>query len=990
MFPAIPKDIPRWLYEAFRKLQQTQVQTSAGLAAVGRGESPDGSGLPLAVDLSKYFYLPGRIDGQTGYGSIASAGNLQLSSTAHATKGFIYLGEPTVRAALDETQGFLGIGTSTPAARLHLKFATPGTTTVGAIGQTLLLTTVGSNDTMTWSEFQNNSSQYDVAILSGGLAAARGIYFTDFNLTTGFRFAYGLLGAGAVQYAHFQTGGLASTGFSKNNNLLLTGMNDNMGTSFLADFRRGSFNTRVGTGEANFTTRANNGMYAFNLNADDYQSSGDADTCSVLIGQKVTAAATYRVALVIEQPATTVNSFEVRTTAGGSVPAKTLGAPLLAIGPGLGSLTNEAALIGYSSGTESMRLSPLASAALQWGFLSPAGLTQIAHANTAGWADSVANSTRIELGDLHASTHRAACLTSAGGNRFTRLGVSVIDGVTIGNAFLGGGATAIELPVSLLYIVNNATNGADAKALLTLTSKRSGQSGKYFDIVNSAAASLFQVVAGGATTIQSTTGTALTVKPPSGLFATIDSTFTDTAFPETGTSALTTGIWTLAPTFSNGGLGVGTSVAFAITPTMNDLLDANAVGLNMTLAANHTAGDSTTAVNGLRFVISTAAAGSGATWTSLTGASGNASHLSSDPITTVTGVGVTVIAGAAGAAAGLTGEMRGFNVATVVNHASTTITLWNGLRIANPSGAGVITTAVGLRIETITKGVTSWALQSAGGKSYHVGNFSLGGTATPTAKVHIAAGTTAASTAPIKLTSGTVMTTAEAGAIEFTTDDVFFTITTGAARKAFVLDDGTRLTTGRVPFATTNGRLTDDADLTFVTDTLTVTKLGSTELTGTLTATGRLVVPMGEISYFDTTGTAVTITTVSDGSTNMVVVPPATALSSGAYQFDNGGSDNGRLRYTGATTKMFHVACTLSIAPAAANDTFVLGIAKGGTVIATSKVLQRVLAAADTQFSALHVMVELATNEYLELYVGNITDADDLTVKSLNLFAAGF
>lgn len=78
---------------------------------------------------------------------------------------------------------------------------------------------------------------------------------------------------------------------------------------------------------------------------------------------------------------------------------------------------------------------------------------------------------------------------------------------------------------------------------------------------------------------------------------------------------------------------------------------------------------------------------------------------------------------------------------------------------------------------------------------------------TPTAVLHIKAGTATASSAPIKLTSGVVLTTAEAGAIEFTTDDFFATITTGAARKAFVLDDGARLTSGKIPVATTNGRL---------------------------------------------------------------------------------------------------------------------------------------------------------------------------------------
>jgi hypothetical protein len=83
------------------------------------------------------------------------------------------------------------------------------------------------------------------------------------------------------------------------------------------------------------------------------------------------------------------------------------------------------------------------------------------------------------------------------------------------------------------------------------------------------------------------------------------------------------------------------------------------------------------------------------------------------------------------------------------------------------------------------------------------------GTNSPTAGVHIRAGSAAASSAPIKLVSGTVMTSPEAGAIEFTTDDLFFTISTGPARKGVILDNGTRLTSGKIPVATTNGRLID-------------------------------------------------------------------------------------------------------------------------------------------------------------------------------------
>jgi len=52
------------------------------------------------------------------------------------------------------------------------------------------------------------------------------------------------------------------------------------------------------------------------------------------------------------------------------------------------------------------------------------------------------------------------------------------------------------------------------------------------------------------------------------------------------------------------------------------------------------------------------------------------------------------------------------------------------------------------------------------------GNVGIG-TTTPTARLHLAAGTASASTAPLKLTSGTLMTTPEAGAIEYLTNQFY-------------------------------------------------------------------------------------------------------------------------------------------------------------------------------------------------------------------------
>lgn len=59
-------------------------------------------------------------------------------------------------------------------------------------------------------------------------------------------------------------------------------------------------------------------------------------------------------------------------------------------------------------------------------------------------------------------------------------------------------------------------------------------------------------------------------------------------------------------------------------------------------------------------------------------------------------------------------------------------------------------------------------------------------------------GTTAAGTAPIKLASGPVMTVPEAGAIEFNTDKLYFTQTTGSARLTLAAYNDTSGATGDV------------------------------------------------------------------------------------------------------------------------------------------------------------------------------------------------
>ena len=148
--------------------------------------------------------------------------------------------------------------------------------------------------------------------------------------------------------------------------------------------------------------------------------------------------------------------------------------------------------------------------------------------------------------------------------------------------------------------------------------------------------------------------------------------------------------------------------------------------------------------------------------------------------------------------------------------------------------------------------------------------------------------------------------------------------------------------------------------------------------------------PMGEISFFNGTPKVITVSTTSNGATNMVLCNPVTVLTTDmmGMGFDNGGT-NGRLRYTGATTRVFHVACTISVGPVVNNDQFVFGIARNGTVLSTSKVIQKTNNSGEIMSTALHVMVTLAQNEYLELYVGNMTAGRNVEIYSLNFFALG-
>jgi len=142
--------------------------------------------------------------------------------------------------------------------------------------------------------------------------------------------------------------------------------------------------------------------------------------------------------------------------------------------------------------------------------------------------------------------------------------------------------------------------------------------------------------------------------------------------------------------------------------------------------------------------------------------------------------------------------------------------------------------------------------------------------------ITVRAGSTAAATAPIKLTSGSLMTAAEAGAIEFLTNRFYVTQTTGTTRKVLAAFDDTSGATGDVYYRDSSGH--------FV-------RLGIGSTGQVLTVASGL--PSWGQGIFVTstqTGTTYTISTgdtviIADATSNAVTITLPVASSMTGYRF---------------------------------------------------------------------------------------------------------
>ncbi len=215
------------------------------------------------------------------------------------------------------------------------------------------------------------------------------------------------------------------------------------------------------------------------------------------------------------------------------------------------------------------------------------------------------------------------------------------------------------------------------------------------------------------------------------------------------------------------------------------------------------------------------------------------------------------------------------------------------------------------------------ALSTAGAERMRInstGNIGIGVT-TVTAMLHLPASTTAAGTAPLKITAGTLMTTPEAGAIEFDGTSLYYTngsgrqtLSTGAAPSftnggvvystatalavtaagtagQYLVSNGTSApswtdspatsnlditvtggTTGKVVYISGNGAVTDATNAAIATARVACVKISATSCRIAGVATGILSGATAGTVYFLSTAGALTTTPPSTSSTVIVKV----------------------------------------------------------------------------------------------------------------------
>lgn len=124
---------------------------------------------------------------------------------------------------------------------------------------------------------------------------------------------------------------------------------------------------------------------------------------------------------------------------------------------------------------------------------------------------------------------------------------------------------------------------------------------------------------------------------------------------------------------------------------------------------------------------------------------------------------------------------------------------------------------------------------------------------------------------------------------------------------------------------------------------------------------------------------------ISSTSLTTVVATPTFTKIAGTYtagELENFTHSAGTLTYTGTDTKKFHVDVSMS-GDSNATDVFHFRVAKNGTSVAKTEIDRRISGAQDVGAMALHGIIELSTNDTVEVQVANDGGSADITAERL-------
>lgn len=128
------------------------------------------------------------------------------------------------------------------------------------------------------------------------------------------------------------------------------------------------------------------------------------------------------------------------------------------------------------------------------------------------------------------------------------------------------------------------------------------------------------------------------------------------------------------------------------------------------------------------------------------------------------------------------------------------------------------------------------------------------------------------------------------------------------------------------------------------------------------------------------------LSTTINGANQWALVNGTWIAEDHYYEFN---ISNGMMTYTGNSSKLFHIAVTLSVKSSGANDVMRAGVFKNGVLLNASQVQQKLGGVGDVGSTAIHVAPVLANNDSIDLRILNEVNGNDYTITYANMFAMG-